>query len=321
MADAKPTIYLFHGDDLFARDEQLARLLEKQGDSANASMNVQRFSTDSAALGEVAQACAALPFLAGRRIILLERPGRWCGEAERWERFRELLEGVPTSTALVLLEPGMLSPKSRLLVWAEAHVPAVYIKAFPAPHGKDFVARVMKRAQSLGVAIEAEAAQVLAELVGEDAESADQELAKLRDYVDGQRPIREEDVEQLTSFHGQTDVFAMVDALGRRDGRAALHRLQRLLQEEDPHYAFVMVIRQFRLLLRAREALDAGQNPVQALGVHPFVASKVAEQARNFRLSDLERVYRRLMEIDLADKSGGSQLEATLVGLFAAVAG
>ena len=97
-------------------------------------------------------------------------------------------------------------------------------------------------------------------------------------------------------------------------------QLQRLLQEEDPHYAFVMVIRQFRLLLRAREVLDAGKNPLQALGVHPFVAGKVAEQARNFRLSDLERVYRRLMEIDLADKSGGSQLEATLVGLFAAVA-
>jgi DNA polymerase-3 subunit delta len=321
MADAKPTIYLFHGDDQIARDEQVARLLKKQGDGANASMNVQRFSTDSAALGEVAQACAALPFLGGRRIILLDRPGRWCGEAERWERFRELLEGLPASTALVLLEPGVLSPKSRLLVWAEAHAPAVYLKALPAPHGKDFVIWLIKRAQSHGVAIDPEAAQVLAELVGEDAEAADQELAKLRDYVDGEHPIRVEDVERLTSFHGQTDVFAMVDALGKRDARTALDRLQRLLHEEDPHYAFVMVIRQFRLLLRAREALDAGQNPVQALGVHPFVAGKVAEQARNFRLNDLERIYRRLMEIDLADKSGGSQLEATLVGLFAAVAG
>jgi DNA polymerase-3 subunit delta len=183
------------------------------------------------------------------------------------------------------------------------------------------VAWLTRRARFHGVAIEPEAAQVLAELAGEDAEGADQELAKLRDYVDGERPIRVADVELLTSFHGQPDVFAMVDALGKRDARTALDRLQRLLQEEDPHYAFVMVIRQFRLLLRAREALDAGKNPLQALGVHPFVAGKVAEQARNFRLSDLERVYRRLMEIDLADKSGGSQLEATLVGLFAAVAG
>jgi DNA polymerase-3 subunit delta len=321
MADARPTIYLFHGDDLFARDEQVARLLKKQGDSASASMNVQRFSTESAALGDVAQACAALPFLAGRRIILLDRPGRWCGDAERWERFRELLEGVPASTALVLLEPGVLAPKSRLLAWAEAHAPSVYIKALPAPRGKDFVAWVMRRAQSHGMAMETEAAQLLAELVGEDAEAADHELAKLRDYTGGEGPVHPEDVEQLTSFHGQTDIFAMVDALGKRQVSAALERLQRLLQEEDPHYAFVMVIRQFRLLLRAREALDAGQNPLQALGVHPFVAGKVTEQARNFHRSDLERIYRRLMEIDLEDKSGGSQLEATLVGLFAAVAG
>jgi len=321
MADAKPTIYLFHGDDLFARHEQVARLLRKQGEGASASMNVQRFSSDSATLGEVAQACAALPFLAGRRIVLLDRPGRWCGDAERWEQFRKLLEGVPPSTALILLEPGVLAPKARLLAWAEAHAPAVYVKALPAPHGKDFVAWVVRRAQTHGAAIEPEAAQLLAELVGEDAEAADREMAKLRDYVDGGHPIRVDDVEQLTSFHGQTDIFAMVDALGKRDARTALHRLQRLLQEEDPHYAFVMVIRQFRLLLRAREALDTGQNPLQALGVHPFVAGKVTEQARNFRLDDLVRIHRRLMEIDLEDKSGGIQLEATLVGLFAAVAG
>jgi DNA polymerase-3 subunit delta len=321
MAAPKPTVYLLHGDDALAQEEYLGRMLQKQGEAANAAMNVQRFSTDADGLAEVAQTCAALPFLAERRLVILEKPGRWCDDTERWPRFKDLLESLPASTALVLLEPGMLKAKSPLLLWAEAHAPSALVRVFAAAHGKSFEDWLVRRAQAKGGAIESPAAQLLAELVGEDAERADQELAKLVSYVDAARPIRLGDVELLTPFHGQTDVFAMVDALGKRDAHTALTRLQRLLEDEDPHYAFSMMVRQFRLLLRAREAIDLGHNPLQTLGVHPYVAGKVTEQARNFSLGDLERIYHRLMEIDLADKSSQIQLDAALVGLIAAVAG
>ena len=321
MATPKPTVYLLHGDDALAQEEFIGRMLKKQGEAPNAAMSVQRFSTEGTDLPEVAQTCAALPFLAERRLVILEKPGRWCGDAERWPRFRDLLDSLPTSTALVLVEPGMLKEKSPLLRWAEAHASSAWVRAFAAPHGKSFEDWLVVRAQAKGGTIEAPAAQLLAELVGEDAKRADQELAKLVNYVDAARPICLGDVEQLTPFHGQTDVFAMVDALGKRDAHTALTRLQRLLEDEDPHYAFSMMIRQFRLLLRAREAIDMGANPQQTLGVHPYVAGKVTEQARNFSLIDLERIYHRLMEIDLADKTSQIQLDAALVGLIAAVAG
>jgi len=321
MATPKPTVYLLHGDDALAQEEFIGRMLKKQGEAPNAALSVQRFSTDGTDLSEVAQTCAALPFLAERRLVILEKPGRWCDDAEGWPRFRDLLDTLPTSTALVLVEPGTLKDKSPLLRWAEAHASSAWVRAFAAPHGKSFEDWLVVRAQAKGGTIDAPAAQLLAELVGEDAERADQELAKLVNYVDAARPIRLGDVEQLTPFHGQTDVFAMVDALGKRDAHTALTRLQRLLEDEDPHYAFSMMIRQFRLLLRAREAIDMGANPQQTLGVHPYVAGKVTEQARNFSLSDLERIYHRLMEIDLADKTSSIQLDAALVGLIAAVAG
>lgn len=318
---AKPTVYLLHGDDSLAQGEFVDRLIKKQGDPSNAAMSTQRFSTESAGYAEVAEACAALPFLADRRIVILEKPSRWTEDAERWARFQALLEALPASTALLLVEPALLKEKASLLKWALAHPQAALVRAFSSPKGRDFEGWLVQRCEAKGGSIETAAAQLLAELVAEDVERADQELAKLLDYVDFSRPIRAEDVERLTPFHGQADVFDTVDALGRRDARTALARLQRLLEDQDPHYAFSMIIRQFRLLLRAREALDAGQNPAQTLGVHPFVAGKVTEQARNFTIGDLERIYHRLMEIDLAEKSGQLQLDSALVGLVAAVAG
>jgi len=317
----KPTVYLLHGDDALAQEEFVDRLIKKQGEPSNVAMNTQRFSTDGAAYADLAQACAALPFLADRRIVILEKPARWAEDSDRWARFQLLLESLPASTALVLVEPTLLKDKSSLLKWAQAHPEAALVRGFASPKGRDFESWLVQRCEAKGGSMEASAAQLLAELADDDAERADQELAKLLDYVDFARPIRAEDVERLTPFHGQADIFDTVDALGRRDARTALARLQRLLEDQDPHYAFVMIIRQFRLLLRAREALDAGQNPAQSLGVHAFVAGKVTEQARNFTLVDLERIYHRLMEIDLADKTGQLQLDSALIGLVAAVAG
>jgi DNA polymerase-3 subunit delta len=318
---SKPTVYLFHGDDALALEEAVDGLIKKQGDPANAAMNTQRFSTESADLAEVAHACAALPFLADRRIVILKKPSRWTGDSDRWARFQSLLESLPASTALVLVEPALLSDRSALLKWAQVHPQASLVRNYATPQGTDFELWVVQRCKAKGGSIETAAAQLLAELVADDAERADQELAKVLDYVDYSRPIRTEDIEQLTAFHGQADVFATVDALGKRDARAALARLERLLEDEDPHYVFSMVIRQFRLLLRAREALDSGLAPAQTLSVHPVVLRKVTEQARNFTLDDLEKIYHRLMEIDLADKSGQTQLDTALVALVAAVAG
>jgi DNA polymerase-3 subunit delta len=318
---SKPTVYLFHGDDTLAMEEAIDGLVKRQGDPANVAMNTQRFSTDSADLAEVAQACAAMPFLADRRIVILMRPGRWSGDPDRWPRFRSLLESLPASTALVLAEPTLLSDKASLLKWAQAHPQAAHVRGYATPQGGEFDRWLIRRCEAKGGSIEPGAAQLLAELVADDAERADQELAKILDYVDYARPIRTEDIERLTAFHGQADVFEVVDALGKRDARTALARLQRLLEDEDAHYVFAMIIRQFRLLLRAREALDTGLAPAQVLTAHPVVLRKVTEQSRNFSLDDLERIYHRLMEIDLADKSSQTQLDAALVALVAAVTG
>jgi DNA polymerase III delta subunit len=70
-------------------------------------------------------------------------------------------------------------------------------------------------------------------------------------------------------------------------------------------------------LLQAREALDHRQDPQQALQVHPFVARKVTEQSANFQLPELERAFRRLLAIDLANKRGEADLEVALESYLA----
>lgn len=170
----------------------------------------------------------------------------------------------------------------------------------------------MEHCKDLGGEIEPTAAHMLAEFVAEDPLLADQELKKLLDYIDRQRPIVMDDVELLTPFHGQSNVFAMVDAIGLRHGKDAQHHLHRLLEDSDPHYAFAMIVRQFRLILQAREALDNGQNPEQILQLPRFVANKISAQAQNFSLKDLERIHHNLLSIDLASKTSQASYDIEL---------
>lgn len=323
-----PSVYLLYGDDAVALKEAVERLRARVGDKSAVAMNVDHLHGENLDLEQLRPICASMPFLARRRMVILEAPLRLMAKESQRAAFYELLASLPASTALVLVQEVDLEasrgklpkPLAHLLEWLDEHLPAYYAQRLQLPHGQGFARWLQKRARQQGGEIEEPAAALLAEMVGEDPLIAQQELTKLLDYVNRERPVSAADVERLTPFHGQSDVFAMVDALGRRDAKTALHFLEGLLQTESPQYAFAMIVRQVRLLLMAREASETGMPLDRALRVHPYVAQKVAAQARNFSLRDLERLMFHLLEVDRQVKTGQADLPLALERLIAGLA-
>jgi DNA polymerase-3 subunit delta len=174
---------------------------------------------------------------------------------------------------------------------------------------------IVNETKSQGGTIEPAAAARLAEMVGVNTRQAGQEIAKLLAYVNWERQVRVQDVEAVSIVTAEESIFDFVDSLSSGDGKSAQHLLHRLLENDDAFSLWGMVIRQFRLLLLAREVLDSrgGKEEVaQALGVHPFVAEKTAGQARRFTLPVLEQIYHRLLEIDEGAKTGQVTLDLAL---------
>jgi len=134
-------------------------------------------------------------------------------------------------------------------------------------------------------------------------------------YVNYERPVESEDVDAVTALPGETSIFTMVDALGMQNGKQAINTLHRLLEEQDAQSIFLMVVRQFRLLLLAAEILEGGgtdREVARDLHLQPFIAQKISSQARRFSIDTLEGVYRRLLEIDEATKTGQMEGEVAL---------
>jgi DNA polymerase-3 subunit delta len=345
-----PRLYLLHGPDEFAAAEFLAALKDKLGDPALAALNTTIFDGRSVTLAELRVVCDALPFLTPRRLVVVEG---WLtrllsrasaagepeadGEADAEDTPRATSGGsareimaslvayapqMPESTALVLVEPRDLPP-GNVVLKAAAQAEWGLVKQFPLVKGEALARWVRARAKAAGGEFSRAAAEALAE-VDDDPRALGNEIQKLLAYVDYARPVEIEDVQALTTVGSEAVIFDLVDALGQQRGPQAMRLLHNLLETQDPFYILTMIVRQYRLLLQARELLDAraGEGEVAAaLKLSPYPAGKVCSQARNFTLDGLERIYRRLLEYDVSIKTG--QIEAgaaldTLVGALTA---
>jgi DNA polymerase-3 subunit delta len=339
MVGDKPIVYVLRGDDRQAIKTHISTFYSNLGSVDLAEMNTTRLDGKTAGLGELQSAALSLPFLAERRLVIITdalHPFSGRGKQDLREKFLDLLETVPASTALVMVIEDHQKFSSRtgaywetldknhwFIKWTQSVEKRVLIIDCPLPSEGNMPAWIRKKALELGGEFTQEAAGVLRDFIGNNTQSAVQEINKLLAYVNYQRPVTAGDVEFLSIRDRQSDIFALVDAIGNRQGEKALKLLHILLEEMDFVPLFGMVVRQFRLLLQAREILDSGGNEkdlVEALGLHAFVAKKISIQAQQFDLPTLENIFQHLLEIDLGEKTGGMPGEIALDVLIARLA-
>ncbi len=316
------SILFLYGTDEFAIARRVSEIAAKTDkDGMNTSRLEARLTSDE----ELNNAVNSMPFLSDKRLVILANPSAKYSSPEARKKFSTFLSKVPPTTLLVLHEA--VEPKEAdkhwLVKWT-AKAEDAKAEAFMAPRARDMAGWIVNEAKKQGGSIEPPAAARLAEMTGEDTRQAAQEIAKLLAYVNWARPVKVADVEAVSVSTAQGDVFALVDGLALGKGKEAQSMLRRLLEEQDAMALWGMVIRQFRLLIQAREVMDAhGMVPdvQEALGVHPFVAEKVYAQAKRFSLPALESIYRRLLKMDEAAKSSEMPLDLSLEMFVAELAG
>jgi len=310
--------YLFHGEDEFSRSETLADFKRRMGDPSLAELNITVFDGNKVTLRELQHACDSIPFMAERRLVIVEgllshlEPK---GKGERraaWQK--EYLEGLtrylprlPKTTRLVFVEDrtiGEDNPVHRLGLTEECG----HVREFQPPQGEQLNRWIEERVRKKGGQIEPTAVEELAAFVGNDLRLLDQEIEKLVAYVNWARPITEDDVRLLVSYVQEASVFEMVDALGQRDTQRAAQFLHQLLDAgEHPLALLGMIVRQFRILIQVKELTERGlsqQKIASRLRLHPFVVRKARRQAMNFSMEQLEAIYQKLLETDVAIKTG-----------------
>jgi DNA polymerase III subunit delta len=323
MFSETPVIYILHGDDDFTISQQIADLKKKIDPPSAAELNTTTLDGRTFSLNTLVNASHSMPFLANRRLVILNSPWGIINSESTRQKFLDILMAVPPTTALVLTFDEALTNRDMkrrhqthwLEKWADEAGSRVYIREYLIPQGPLLVDWIQHRTEELDGRIEPAASMRLADWIGDDIRLADQEIKKLLEYVNRARPVTLTDVENVSLDVREGDIFKLVDSLGSRRSHEALEVFHRLLEDQDDQAIFGMVIRQFRLIIQAREILDQGGGEAELInrsGLSPYVARKVISQARNFSTASVRRIYHQLLEIDIAQKTSEMDLGLNL---------
>lgn len=323
--------YVLHGNDVFTRTEELDRLRGRMDDAGMAELNTTLLDGRTVTWDELRQHCDSLPFLSDRRLIIvsglltrLAQPSLGTPDQQLLERLLEHLPHLPPTTRLIFVEDRTLPDGHPVLALARSQEEG-YERAFTQPSGHALTRWVYQRVSQEGGRIESQAAQALCTFVGDDLYQIHHEVQKLLAYTGGERAITEDDVHLLTPQARQGNIFDLVDALGRRDGRQAARTYHDLLaMGEHPLGIFGMITRQFRLMIQVKEL--SPQFPTvsalaHALHQSPYPVRKILAQSHNYSMEQLHTVYHKLLDVDVAIKTGQTEATLALDTLIAGLSG
>jgi len=325
-------VAILYGDDRFSIEEVISKIsapILKEAAAGTAEMNIIHLDGSKANFGDIESAVRVISFFdAGHRLVVLEDfdKHRKIKEKEFQKKCLGLLDTIPPTTQLVIPLKDKFISKSRgwdvyrksffLRKWAEKNGREITkVREYQLPHQRAMGRWIESHARDLGGKFTPGAGSALAELIGNNTALAHQEVLKILTFLDYSRPAEEQEVHELISYGGQADIFSLVDSIALGRARQAQQMLHRLLEEQNPLEIFSMIVRQFRLLIKAREILDHGGNQqtiASRAGLHPFVAQKLDAQARRFNLTQLEEIYHHLLDMDEAAKTGGMPLDVNM---------
>ena len=168
----------------------------------------------------------------------------------------------------------------------------------------DATAEAQSLIRRAGFSMDADALDMLVEALGADIARIAVEIEKLSLYASG-RAIKLEDIAALVPDARATTIFALVNALGRRDRVRALELLDTLTREgEYLPLALAFLGTQFRLALAASEAgLKSGQQIMghfTRIGIPMWGAraDQVQQTLVKFTRAQMERSIQLIFEAD-----------------------
>jgi DNA polymerase-3 subunit delta len=296
-------VVLLVGDEVTLRDAALAGLREQALGDAPREFNEDRF--DFAASGTdpraVVAAARTLPAMAPRRLVRVR------GLLDR--RAKSFLEGAlleyladPSPTTCLVLEAPKADRRSR---WVKAVVAAGELRDLSPPRRPAEVkAWIEERLRADGKRPARGTAGALFDSVGADLDALTGEVAKLSLFVGDRDEVTPDDVAEVTADLRPRALYELSDAIGQRRLADALRVLSSLLDRgEAPLRVVAALANHFRRLLRASECRPLEAREVQRrLGIHPYAAQKLAEQASDFGPARLRRCLDTIRRTDEALK-------------------
>jgi len=310
-------LYLLFGQDSFRVKEKLNQIKEKFREQTGSDLNIENFdeTVSASKIKDIFQFSSF--FNLNRLIIFKDFINKASTEAQK--ELLKFLAALSQDLYVVFVET---QEKAKNPIW-KLVAQKGKIWRFEPLKFYELNNWARRRFLAKGGIANQEAIRTLTFYVGNNLWRLDSEIDKSVAYK-GRKEITDEDVRALVKPEFSPGIFDLIDYLAVKDLKKTQQTLRSLLLSgENPLYIHTMIVYQFRNLILVKYLSERGAQSSEIrekTAIHPYVIQKSLNQIKKFSLNDLKKIYSKLMDAEIAMKTGKIEadlaLELLVVGLI-----
>lgn len=327
-------MYLVVGEERYLADRAVTAIREATMKGGIAGFNEDKFTAGEASVDAILSASKMVPMMAKLRFVLARGLERWekKGESDDDGDDKPAAEGkrggkaeaspldalaeyakAPTPSTVLVLSAGKLHGQRRLVTLAKKEG---FLVACDPVSRKDLPGEIIKLAKDRGHTIPFDVADHLAEIAGPELGYVADAVDRLSLFVGEGKPITEDAVATMVTRVRPSNVWDLIDALGKRRLDKALATLAGVVDSRDGGLPLLgLVASNVRKMIKMESAMRGGMSAQEAAvraGVPPFKANETAQVLKGLPRGTLAKWVRLLAEADLALKGSRRPAQAVL---------
>lgn len=300
-------LYLFYGQEEYLKKYYLNAIekiiLNEQFKDMNKVVYEGKIS-----LARLADACETVPLFSERKLIVAKKTGLFKKEGKEPSSGKDndiaFLKNIPEYVCLVFYEEEI----DKRLKIVNAIKEIGLIVEFEYQNAVELTKWVNKVFSTYKKKISQELAARLVSYCEPAMTDILNEINKIILYMGDRDEVTADDIEKVCTKSVKSRIFDLTDAILEKNTIAAFKVLNDMITLKEPiPLILFMIARQFRLILKIKLMLENNTdiNAVASrLNIHPYIAGKIASQAKRFTEEKLRKALERAYELDRDIKNG-----------------
>lgn len=300
-------IYLFTGTSEIFVKNRMNRIIQSFN---KYEYTIIKYDMETTSLSTVLSDAITVPFLEELKIIILKNPKFLTKSAtstkDEIKAMLKYLKNPCDSTLLIIDATNTVINQSNEIYKMLKNVARII--DYPDPEEIELKGWIVRSFDANGIDIKDDALTLLLEYIGDDQARLSQEIDKLSSYVGKGGTIRKEDIKLLVPKNINNEIYLLIKAIINHDLALTNQIYDNLITHtKDSLTIFSLISNKFKELLSTYRLLKYGYSQSDIAKFYNVSTGKayyIVQEARAFKLSDLEFYIDKLAELDYQIKSG-----------------
>lgn len=300
-------IYLFTGTSEIFIKNRMNRIIQSFN---KYEYTIIKYDMETTSLSTVLSDAITVPFLEELKIIILKNPKFLTKSAtstkDEIKAMLKYLKNPCDSTLLIIDATNTVINQSNEIYKMLKNVARII--DYPDPEEIELKGWIVRSFDANGIDIKDDALTLLLEYIGDDQARLSQEIDKLSSYVGKGGTIRKEDIKLLVPKNINNEIYLLIKAIINHDLALTNQIYDNLITHtKDSLTILSLISNKFKELLSTYRLLKYGYSQSDIAKFYNVSTGKayyIVQEARAFKLSDLEFYIDKLAELDYQIKSG-----------------